>query len=184
MESEPAKFKSQVFWIGENKLSHWYSYANRTPQLYGHIMLAREKQGSEDLYHAPEGFENALNLNIDLLLEWSRQYKADGCLPVFFRMNVAGEQFRVHILPVSRQEIQEATGSLIARIPGLAGRQGGFIHYLGKREHLADQLQVSYNDHAGDDEATDRLMREQGITTLVAQLRAITSAKGHKSKLE
>ena len=170
------KLRSQIFWEGDAQLPHWYSYANRAPHLYGHIILANDQEDT-DINKAPEGFERALNLNIDVLLKWAKKHKEGKCLPVFFRMNVSKEQFRVHILPVSRQEIEEAAGSLVARIPRLAGRKGGFLHYLGSREHLADQRDADFRQRAGNEEAIKELMNIGGIPTLVNQLRALISIR-------
>lgn len=176
--------RTQIFWVGEDKknkveLWDWYSFVCRTPQLPGHILIANKQGYSEK---APNGFEKALNLNIDFLLKWSQINKAEGCYPIFFRMNIEKEQFRVHIIPVSEQEIQEASRSLHARIPGSKGK-GGFVHYLGKREDIADRCQVKFNEVTGDQTAIEKLMHECGITKVVEQLRDIVSKQGYRCEL-
>jgi diadenosine tetraphosphate (Ap4A) HIT family hydrolase len=183
MGKNRGKFKSQIFWEGDQDLSHWYSYANRSPQLWGHIILANDQKNT-NIKKAPQGFETALNINIELLLKWAQKYKADGCLPVFFRMNIAKEQFRVHILPVSHQEIEEASASLVARIPRLAGRKGGFLFYLGNREHIADQLDAEFRERAENEDAVEKLMKDGGIPVIVAQLRKIAKTIKPAGKLD
>jgi hypothetical protein len=176
--------RTQIFWVGEEKknkedLWDWYSFVCRTPQLPGHILMAN-KQGY--IKKAPNGFEEALNLNIDFLLKWSQINKAECCHPIFFRMNIGKEQFRVHILPVSGQEIQEASQSLHARIPKSEG-EGGFVHYLGERESIADRSQVKFKEVAGDQTATEKLMHECGIVKVVEQLRDIVNKQGYRCQL-
>jgi len=171
----PKKIRLQVFWEGKEALAGWYSYVNRSPHLYGHIMLAFSD--SSDLLHAPEGFEEALNKNIDFLLKWAEDHKAPDCLPVFYRMNIAKEQFRVHIVPISKQEIEEASNSLSARFPEL--QKGGFLYYLGKREHMAEYMEIKYRKSAGNGETERQLLSDSGIMTLVAQLREIASYNGN-----
>ncbi|MDH5769017.1 MAG: hypothetical protein OEZ31_08685 [Nitrospirota bacterium] len=179
------KLKSQIFWVGDfrnNKdLSNWYSYVCRTPQLFGHIILANKQRYREE---APKGFEEALNLNINFLLKWSKKCKAKDCYPVFFRMNIKKEQFRVHIIPVSTKEIQEASESLWKRIPELKKEgEGGFIHYLGQREDIADRCQVEFNKYVGDKKAIEALMHKYSIIKVVKQLRDIVYAEGYKCEL-
>jgi hypothetical protein len=176
--------RTQIFWVGEEKknkekLWDWYSFVCRTPQLPGHILLANKQRYSEK---APNGFEEALNLNIDFLLKWSRKNKAEGCHPIFFRMNIEKKQFRVHIIPASEQEIQEASRSLSARIPKSKGK-GGFIYYLGNREDIADRCQVKFNEVEGDPTATKKLMHGCGITKVVEQLRDIVRTQGYRCEL-
>ncbi len=176
--------RAQIFWVGEEKknkekLWDWYSFVCRTPQLPGHILLANKQGYSKE---APGGFEEALNLNVDFLLKWSQINKAQGCHPIFFRMNIEKEQFRVHIIPVSEQEIQEASRSLYARIPESKGR-GGFVHYLGKREDIAERCQVKFSEVGGDQAATEKLMHEYGITEVVQQLRDIVRIQGYRYEL-
>ena len=165
-------FESQIFWEGDQDLSYWYSYANRSPQLFGHIILANDQEG-KNLNETPQGFEIALNLNIKLLLKWAKKYKGDDCFPIFFRMNIAREQFRVHLLPVSHQEMKEASASLVSRIPSLTGRKGGFLFYLGKQEHIADLRDAEFRDRAGNNVAVEELMKDGGIPEIVNQLREI-----------
>ncbi|TAL12290.1 MAG: hypothetical protein EPO02_02170 [Nitrospirae bacterium] len=135
-------------------------------------MLANDEPNA-DIRGIPKGFEAALTFNIEILLKWANQHKAEKCLPVFYRMNIAGEQFRVHIVPASNQEITEASESLAERIPGLAGVKGGFLHYLGGREHLAGQRGAEFRKSARNKEAIDQLMQDGGIPTLVSQLKNI-----------
>jgi hypothetical protein len=90
-------------------------------------------------------------------------------------LNIAAEQFRVHLVPVSPQEVTEATASLTTRIPKQAGNKGGFLHYLGRREHLADKRDAAFREVEGDEEATQRLMEDGGIPTLIKQLRTIAA---------
>jgi len=176
--------RTQIFWVGEetkNKedLWDWYSFVCRTPQLPGHILVANRQGYCEK---APKGFEEALNLNIGFLLEWSQTKKAEGCHPIFFRMNTQKEQFRVHILPVSDKEIQEASRSLRARIPESKG-EGGFVYYLGKREAIAERCLVKFNEVAGDQTATEKLMHEYGILKVIEQLRDIVNKQGYRWQL-
>lgn len=173
MSVVPKNLRSQVFWEGTGALDGWYSYVNRSPHLYGHIMLAFGGD-APNLFRAPKGFEEALNCNIDFLLKWAADHKEPDCLPVFYRMNVAKQKFRVHILPVSKQEIEEASGCLAARISGLASTKGGFVHYLGNREHMAEYHELEYRKVAGDDKAIETLMASHGIPVLVDQFRKIS----------
>jgi hypothetical protein len=183
--SDPRQnFRTQIFWVGEDKknkedLWDWYSYVCRTPQLPGHIIIANKQGYSEK---APNGFEEVLNLNIEFVLKWSQINKAVDCHPIFFRMNIEREQFRVHILPVSEQEIQEASLSLHTRIPKSEGN-GGFVHYLGNREDMADRCLVKFNDISGDQTAIEKLMHECGITKVVEQFRDVVNKQGYRSQL-
>jgi hypothetical protein len=175
--------RTQIFWVGEEKknkedLSDWYSYVCRTPQLPGHILIESKNGYSEK---APNGFQEALNLNIEFLLKWSQMNKAEGCHPIFFRMNIKKERFRVHVLPVSEHEIQEASRSLHTRIPESEG-EGGFVHYLGQREDIADRCQVKFNEVSEDQTATQKLMHECGLTNVVEQLRDIVNKQGYRSQ--
>jgi hypothetical protein len=179
------KLRSQIFWLGDyrnNKdLSNWYSYVCRTPQLPGHIILANKQRYKDE---APKGFEEALNLNIMFLRKWSKNNKAKDCYPIFFRMNIKKEQFRVHIIPVSEKEIREASKSLWKRIPELQNEgAGGFINYLGQREDIADRCQVEFNKIRGNQEATKALMRKYNITKVIRQLRVVVSAEGYRCEL-
>jgi hypothetical protein len=131
---------------------------------------------SSDLSYAPKGFEEALNYNIGILLKWADDHKAPDCLPVFYRMNIEMEQFRVHIVPVSRQEIEEASSSLSARFPEL--HVGGFLYYLGSREHMAEYKEIECRKATGKDEIEKQLLRHSGIPTLVDQFRKITGYNG------
>lgn len=172
MSTKRDTVRYQIFWEGGKALSDWYAYANRSPHLYGHIILACDTP-EHDVRCVPAGFEAALAQTISILLKWAEQYKSPGCLPVFYRMNIAGEQFRVHIVPVSPQEIAEATASLAARIPKLEGKKGGFLHYLGAREHLADKRDASFREVEGDEKAARHLMNEGGISSIIDQLKAV-----------
>lgn len=170
--------KTQIFWVGEDENKDWYSYACRTPHLPGHIILANKQGYSEE---APSGFEKALNLNIGFLLDWAKINKAEDCYPIFFRMNIKREQFRVHAMPVSKQEIQEASRSLWARIPEIKD-EGGFVFYLGQKENMGDRHSAEFNRVAGNQPATEKLMSEYGITKIVDQLQEIVKNKGHRYK--
>ena len=174
MSTSRDRVRGQIFWEGGDALSRWYAYANRSPQLYGHAILASDDQ-THDVCIVPAGFEAALTRVISILLKWAEQHKAPGCLPVFYRMNIAAEQFRVHLVPVSPQEVAEATASLTARIPRQAGNKGGFLHYLGARERLADKRDAAFREVGGDEEATRRLMEEGGIPSIIEQLRAVAT---------
>ncbi|GEM_PF-1584300 len=180
--SDPRQtLRNQIFWVGENKekLGEWYSYVCRTPQLVGHIILANKKEYSKK---SPEGFQEALNLNINFILEWAKKNKSKDCHPIFFRMNIQKEQFRVHILPVSQKEIQEASHSLHQRVPGLNGN-GGFIYYLGQKEEVADQRQVKFNELTDGPLVTENLMKELGITKIVEELREIVRRRGYSYEM-
>jgi hypothetical protein len=169
---------SQIFWVGENNkgLGNWYSFVCRTPQLPGHILLTHDKEYGAI---APRGFEEALNLNIGFLLRWAEIHKARDCHPMFYRMNIKKEKFRVHVIPVSKQEIQEASRFLWARIPELKD-EGGFVYYLGEKEDMADRNIAEFNKVKGDQTTTEKLMREGDIPTIVTQLRRIVRSEGHK----
>lgn len=172
------KFKEQLFWIGREKdgknLSNWYPYVCRTPQVRGHIILSSLK--SHNINKAPKGFEKALNLNIDFLLEWAAKYKSKNCYPVFLRMNIGKEQFRIHIHPVSDKEIKQSTRCLKARIPKFKGK-GGFLYYLGQREHDADKSEAEEYGKRTSSEDYKELQRRKGIIKIRNQLREIVSAK-------
>ncbi|MGA3207476.1 MAG: hypothetical protein ABSE05_06605 [Syntrophales bacterium] len=159
---------AQIFWVGEKKkgLGNWYSYVCRTPQLPGHILLANDKKGYGAI--APKGFEQALNLNMGFLLRWAEMYKAKDCRPIFYRMNIKKEKFGVHVMPVSKQEIQELKDD------------GGFVYYLGEKEDMADRNIAEFKKVKGDQTATEKLMRKGDILTIVAQLRRIVRSEGHK----
>jgi hypothetical protein len=185
MNNDPREeFEKQIFWVGREKdgnhLSNWFSYVCRSPQLRGHIILSY----IENCYirKAPNGFEKALNLNIDFLLEWANKYKSKDCYPIFLRLNIVGERFRIHILPVSNRERNESTRCLKARVPKSKGK-GGFIYYLGQHEHDADKSEaeeykaISPEDH-------EKLLRRKGIIKIRDQLRKIVSAKGYKAFLK
>jgi hypothetical protein len=169
---------TQIFWVGEKKkgLGNWYSYVCREPQLPGHILLTNDKG-----YNAisPRGFEQALNLNMGFLLRWAEIYKARDCHPIFYRMNIKREKFRVHIIPISKKEIQEASRFLCAGIPELKD-EGGFVYNLGGKEDVADRNIAELNKVRGDQTATEKPMRKGDILTVVAQLRRIVSSEGHK----
>lgn len=179
------KITKQIFWIGREKdgkyLSNWYSYVCRSPQLHGHIILSYLKD--HDINKVPKGFEKALNLNIDFLLEWSKKFKLGEYYPVFLRMNIAKEQFRVHIHPVSNKEINQSTQCLRARIPNSKGK-GGFVYYLGQHEHDADRSEAEEYSKAETPEAKEELMRKKSVIKVRDQLREIVSKKGHKTHFE
>ena len=174
MVTNREKVLAQIFWEGTDALSHWYAYADRCPKLHGHVILASDDE-RHDIGSVPAGFEAALSRTIFILLKWAEEHKAPGCLPVFYRMNIAAEQFRVHLVPVSPQEVAEATASLTSRIPKQAGNKGGFLHYLGGREHLADKCDAAFREVGGDEEATRRLMEEGGIPTIIEQLQTVVA---------
>ena len=177
MASNRENFRSQIFWEGNGELSHWYSYVNRAPHVTGHIMLANDEENFE-IHRVPKGFEAALTVNIEILLKWANEHKGGKCLPVFYRMNIAGEQFRVHILPVSLKEIEGASRLLANRIPDLAGDKGGFLYFLGGQEHLADQRDLAFRKCRENGEAIKRLMEDVGIPTVVGQLQGIVAESG------
>lgn len=158
---------TQIFWVGEKKkgLGNWYSYVCRTPHLPGHIVLANDKKYSAI---APQSFDEVLNLNIGFLLRWAEMYKAKDCHPIFYRMNIKREKFRVHVIPISKQEIQELKDD------------GGFVYYLGEKAEIADRNIAEVNKVKGDQTATEKLMREGDIPIVVAQLRRIVRSEGHK----
>jgi hypothetical protein len=83
-------------------------------------------------------------------------------------------------LPVTNKEISESTASLKKRIPK-AKDEGGFIHYLGLREHEADKIGVEYE--RASPKKIKELMHEHSITKTIQQFREIVSAKGYKYKL-
>jgi hypothetical protein len=178
------EFEKQIFWVGRKKdgnyLSNWYSFVCRAPQLRGHIILSSIK--NSDINKAPKGFEKALNLNIDFLLEWANKHKSKDCYPVFLRMNIRKEQFRIHIHPVSNQEINQSTRCLKERIPKSKDK-GGFIYYLGQHEHDADKSEAEEYGKAKSSEDHEKLLRRKGIIKIRNQLRKIVSAKGYKAFL-
>lgn len=178
MASNRENFRTQIFWEGSEELSYWYSYVNRSPHVTGHIMLANDEENFE-VHGVPKGFETALTVNIEILLKWANEHKGGKCLPVFYRMNIAGDQFRVHILPVSPKEVQDASCSLVKRIPEL-GRddKGGFLYFLGGKEHLADKRELDFRKCGENVEAMMRLMEALGIPTIVEQLRGIVAKSG------
>lgn len=177
------EYEQQIFWVGEckdtEKLTKWFSYVCRNPLLPGHIIVQNTRRCIEEI---PHGLEEAVNLNIDFILEWSCKNKAKNCYPVFFKMNIEGEWFRVHVIPVSEQEKLEATRSLCARHPKNT-KPGGFLFYLGKKEDMAERCIAKYNEVKNDKEKELRLMEECGITEVVKQLRNIVKKYGYRSSL-
>lgn len=185
MNDDPrVKFENQIFWIDRERdakdLSNWYSYVCRAPQLRGHIILS--SLNKHHINKVPRGFEKALNLNIDFLLEWANKYKSKDCYPIFLRMNIRKEQFRIHIHPVSNHEINQSTRCLKARISQTKGK-GGFIYYLGQHEHDADKLEAEEYAKAISPEDHEKLLRQKGIIKIRDQLRKIVSGKGYKALL-
>lgn len=181
MKNDPRiKFEEQIFGIGRERdgknLSNWYSYVCRAPQVRGHIILSSIKD--HDINKAPKGFEKALNLNIGFLLEGADEHKSKDCYPVFLRMNIAKEQFRIHIHPVSNKEINQSTRCLRKRIPKSKDK-GGFLYYLGQHEHDADKSEAEEYSKATSPEDYERLLRRKGIIKVSKQLREIVSAKGY-----
>lgn len=150
MNDQKSKLRNQIFWDGANdnnsNLKNWYAYVNRAPQVYGHIIIAYDQEigGDEDKWIVPKGFEKALTKNYGFLSKWGKEYKGKTCIPVFFKMNIEGKWFRVHILPVSEQEQLDASESLWKRVEGTLPGRGGFIHYLGPREEKSDVLNQKY----------------------------------------
>jgi len=182
--SDPRKkYEKQIFWVGRDEdsqnLSNWFSYVCRTPLLPGHIIIEYKRSYDENV---PQGLEYALNLNIDFILEWSCKNKGKNCYPVFFRMNIAEECFRVHVIPVSSQEKLEAARSLRARHPKNT-KPGGFLFYLGKKEDMAERCIARYNEVENDKKRESKLMEECGITEVVKQLRNIVNRYGYRSSL-
>jgi hypothetical protein len=177
MSFVPNELQAQVFWEG---LSRWYSYVVRSPHLFGHIMLAYAQEDNHPILTVPPNFERALRTNMDFLLKWANKYKQPTCHPVFYRMNISGEQFRVHIIPVSKQEIEGASASLAARVPALASRKGGFMFYLGNRENIAEHMEAEYREVSGNHDATKDLFDREGILTIVQQFRKITGYRMSK----
>jgi hypothetical protein len=130
-----------------------------------------------DVDKVPAGFEKALSETISIVLRWASEHKAPDCLPVFCRMNIGRDQFRVHIVPASPEESAKASESLAERIPDLKDEPGGFLHYLGEREDDADKQVAAFNKVKDDEEATRRLMKEGGIPVIVEQLQACEAAR-------
>lgn len=175
------KYKEQVYWVGDDKktknLKDWFAYVCRNPLLPGHIIIENRKQ---EIYNVPKGLERALRVNIKFILKWSCINKGKDCLPVFFRMNIAKEDFRIHVIPLSEQERLEATRSLHSRHPQNK-KQGGFLFYLGKKEDIAEKCIEEYNK--ADKKKTLELLKGCGVTETVKQLRKIVKGCGFRSRI-
>ena len=152
----------QLIWEKDD----WYSFVSRTPLVSGHIILAYDETLFYDVI--PKDFEKYLIENIKICLLWADQYKSPNCYPIFFRANIAREQFRVHIFPLSQSEILESSFLLRKRHPDSIGK-GGILNYIGEKENLAEQMGISYEKSLNVEED----LKSNGILMVVNQYRVL-----------
>lgn len=91
------------FWFGEGDLRGWSAYVAISPLVPGQVILSYDL--SHDTRYARLFFDDALNTVTDIVSNWANQYKSAGCHPIFLRMNIDRQHFRVHILPLPEEEI-------------------------------------------------------------------------------
>lgn len=165
---------AQLFWEGRcdkekeryKGLENWFGFACRAPHLRGHVILANKKY-CENLNMIPEGFESAFNRVGSGLITCARGEKGADILLVFYRMNIAQEQFRVHIVPVSQCERELSSTCLQRRIK--KDKKGGMVYFLGQREDKAEQRELEFDKL--DDQGKKNLLKASGMTDFVHELR-------------
>jgi hypothetical protein len=73
-------------------------------------------------------------------------------------------------------DLRYASRGLSARFPEL--HIGGFLYYLGSREHMTEYKEIGYRKASGKDEIEKHLLRHSGMPSLVNQFRRITRYNG------
>ena len=174
---KPEDVYAILFWEGscdnqDKYLEDWFAFASRAPHLQGHVLLAN-KNSDEDLNEIPKGFESAFNKVGSGLSKWSKEHKGEDIHLVFYRMNIERDQFRVHIVPVSKCEREIASRCLQERIK--KDEKGGMVYFLGKREDRAERIELEFKKLDG--KGTESLLKASGITDFVNELREIFSFK-------
>jgi hypothetical protein len=178
---KPEAVCTQLFWDGgcdkQNKdLNDWFAFASRAPHLRGHVLLAN-KNCKNDLNKIPVGFESAFNRVACGLLKWAKEHKGKDIHLVFYRMNIEQDQFRVHIVPVSKCEMEISSICLQERIK--EDEKGGMVYFLGKKEDAAERIELEFKKlkKKRDKKSIQSLLKAYGITDFANELRTIFSFK-------